>query len=84
MQNVGSVCLGGWVDLVELQWVVKIELLLQSLQGGLESIEDLYLGLLYDKLEGKNPKPTSCKVDRLANWHTGNIKEADTWERESM
>lgn len=77
-------CLVGWVGLVELQWVVKVELLLQSLQGGLESIDDLYLGLLYDKLEGKNPKATSCKVEHLAKWRTGNIKEADAWDRESM
>ena len=77
MQNVGSVRLVGWVGLIELRWVVKVESLLQSLLDGLESIEDLYLGLLYDRREGKTPKATSCKVEHFVKWHTGNVKEAD-------
>lgn len=46
MQNVGSVRLVGWVGSIDLWWAVKVESLLQSLQDGLESIEDLYLGFL--------------------------------------
>lgn len=82
MQNVGSVRLVGWVGSVELRWVVKVESLLQSFVAaisGLTYIEDLYLGLLYDRLEGKTCKATSCKVEHLAEWRTGNIKEADGW-----
>lgn len=47
--------------------------------SGWTHVEDSYLGLLYDRLEGKSPKAASCEVGHLAGWCAGNIKEEDSW-----